>query len=169
MVTEPLIPPSRRETYERALDVMGEHTQIDLAIEEASELITALGNWTTTHSDARVVDEVADVWVMVEQLEVMFGRQTVEERPTSSVSGGFDPSRTQSIVPLSKFITTLSRWIRGRTTDTDIKAAALPVRQFLSELTNKLGEQAVDDRIDMKLGRLEDRIEAATTKEEGVE
>ena len=61
----------------------GEQFQIDKAIEEMSELTQALiksRQDPDTLTEEKVLEEVADVWVMIEQLKLIFkGQEVVEE------------------------------------------------------------------------------------------
>ena len=65
-----------RWLYEQAVELWGEDFQIDLLIEECAELIEAL----SIHGigSAQVVDEVADVQIMVSQARMMVGDAMVE-------------------------------------------------------------------------------------------
>lgn len=61
----------------------GEQTQVDKAIEECSELIQALikGRHSNSCDISCIVDEIADVEVMLAQLKMMFGcAEEVENR-----------------------------------------------------------------------------------------
>lgn len=61
-----------------AIQRWGLDLQVDLAVEECSELITALQhNKRGRGTIADVVEEIADVKIMVAQLEMMFGEQSV--------------------------------------------------------------------------------------------
>ena len=70
-----------RRLLELALVTWGESAQEVHAVEELSELITALAR---THrgraSDADVIDELADVLVVANQLALIYGREDVEDR-----------------------------------------------------------------------------------------
>ena len=61
----------------------GEQFQIDKAIEEMSELTQALikaRQDPDNLTEENVLEEVADVWVMIEQLKLIFkGQEVVEE------------------------------------------------------------------------------------------
>lgn len=64
-----------QETCRKAVSLWGNQTQLDTAIEEASELIKAIcklkrsGNSLETVS--AVAEEIADVEIMIEQLKIM--------------------------------------------------------------------------------------------------
>lgn len=63
---------------DRAIDVWGDLAQIDMGIEESSELITALAHAKRGRgNDAAVCDEIADVVIISHQLAIMFGESAV--------------------------------------------------------------------------------------------
>mgnify|MGYP003571472574 CR=1 FL=1 len=68
----------------------GEQYQIDKAIEEMSELTQALikaRQDPDNLTEENVLEEVADVWVMIEQLKLIFkGQEVVEEYVDYKVS-----------------------------------------------------------------------------------
>lgn len=67
------------ELYRRTLEKWGEQAQFDQAIEECAELITALLHYRRDKTDAsKVIDEMADVILMLGQLRWMFGAEEVE-------------------------------------------------------------------------------------------
>lgn len=64
---------------------MGEAAQIDMAVEEMAELTKALckvkratPGATTTAAIANVIEEIADVQIMLDQLRLIFARSTDE-------------------------------------------------------------------------------------------
>ena len=60
----------------RALDAWGENAQIDMAIEECAELITALMDRRRGRGgDNAVAEEIADVEIMLEQLRIVIGKE----------------------------------------------------------------------------------------------
>ena len=66
--------------YRAALDKWGEEAQYDQAVEECAELIAALKHYKRDKVDRQqIVDELADVALMVGQLSFMLGEQRVEE------------------------------------------------------------------------------------------
>lgn len=71
-----------RDIYAKTIDKWGEKAQFDQAIEECAELITTLQHFSRgkVGRDA-VVNELADVFLMVGQLTYMFG----EEELTAAV------------------------------------------------------------------------------------
>ena len=65
-----------RDIYARTLDKWGEKAQYDQAVEECAELIIALQHFVRGKADSdSVIDELADVYLMVGQLTYMFGEQ----------------------------------------------------------------------------------------------
>jgi hypothetical protein len=62
-----------RRLYEKAIEKWGADLQIDCAIEEMSELITELArNRRGRGRRAHVEEEIADVRIMLEQLEIIY-------------------------------------------------------------------------------------------------
>lgn len=60
-----------------AIEKYGAYKQIDIAIEELSELIHALSKYKR-HRASNVEEELADVKICIEQLELMFDKHEVE-------------------------------------------------------------------------------------------
>lgn len=75
----------RRDIMLRAVHRYGEAAQIDMAVEEMAELTKALckvkratPGATTTAAIANVIEEIADVQIMLDQLRLIFARSTDE-------------------------------------------------------------------------------------------
>ena len=75
----------RRDIMLRAIHRYGEAAQIDMAVEEMAELTKALckvkratPGATTTAVIANVIEEIADVQIMLDQLRLIFSRSTDE-------------------------------------------------------------------------------------------
>jgi NTP pyrophosphatase (non-canonical NTP hydrolase) len=69
--------------YFKAIEKWGEQAQIGMAIEECSELITCLvklGRNKNSSTKEQVIDEIADVMIMMEQLQHVFGFSKVADR-----------------------------------------------------------------------------------------
>jgi hypothetical protein len=67
----------------QALDHFGELNQLDKAQEELGELITALARWRADRSvdnSIAVIDEIADITIVTDQLREIFGRWECEEQ-----------------------------------------------------------------------------------------
>ncbi len=65
--------------YRATLKRWGEEAQFDQAIEECAELITALKHYKRGKVGRQeVIDELADVTLMIGQLSWMFGQDSVE-------------------------------------------------------------------------------------------
>lgn len=82
----------RRDIMLRAIHRYGEAAQIDMAVEEMAELTKALckvkratPGATTTAAIANVIEEIADIQIMLDQLRLIFARSTdeVEEEKTA--------------------------------------------------------------------------------------
>lgn len=68
------------QLYQRTLQVWGEQAQYDQAAEECAELIAALLHYRRDKVDEQhVIDELADVTLMLGQLTWMFGAERVAE------------------------------------------------------------------------------------------
>ena len=76
---------NNRELYKRCIDVWGEDAQIKMCIEEMSELTKELcKNWrkgkhNTPEQIDHICEEIADVQNMVDQMQLVFGEEKVEE------------------------------------------------------------------------------------------
>jgi NTP pyrophosphatase (non-canonical NTP hydrolase) len=68
-----------REIYRKAIAKWGEDAQHDQAIEECAELIATLKHFRRNRvDDQAVIDELADVFLMLGQLVYMFGENQTE-------------------------------------------------------------------------------------------
>ncbi len=68
------------DLLKRAIRVYGAENQIDKAIEECGELITAIARCRTGRADEMdIITEVADVFIMVNQLAIIYGINAVSE------------------------------------------------------------------------------------------
>lgn len=87
------------ELYRTTVDVWGEPAQYDQAAEECAELIAALMHYRREKVDAQqVIDELADVTLMVGQLTWMFGAEQVAEavqRKRDKLDGLLDQERNK--------------------------------------------------------------------------
>lgn len=64
----------RKEIYEKALKTWGSQAQLMVAIEEMSELTKELcKHYRGRQNGEELVDEIADVTIMMEQLRLIFG------------------------------------------------------------------------------------------------
>lgn len=75
----------RRALLDRAITAYGAPAQMDMAVEEMAELTKALCKVKRVSCTAEakavlenVVEEMADVQIMLDQLRIIFGRSTVE-------------------------------------------------------------------------------------------
>lgn len=72
------------ELYQDALAEYGEVAQVDKTIEELSELTAELAKTQLGQStDPRVVEELADVEIMCEQLRLIYDPDAIEEAKAS--------------------------------------------------------------------------------------
>ena len=79
----------RAEVYKEAQKRWGIESQIIISIEELSELITVLckrnRNLNGVDKD-KIIDEIADAMVMIEHLQIIFGKEECEERQRYKVA-----------------------------------------------------------------------------------
>lgn len=72
------------ETAAEALRVYYPEAQVDICVEECAELVKAICKWKRYGRSylelEQVVDEIADVRIMIEQMTLLFGATAVAER-----------------------------------------------------------------------------------------
>lgn len=72
---------------QQALDDWGQETQIDVCIEELSELIHALARYQQGRYDAKdVEEEIGDVELVLEQLHMIFDPDNIQESKNSKMA-----------------------------------------------------------------------------------
>jgi phosphoribosyl-ATP pyrophosphohydrolase len=70
-----------KKILNEAIQFWGEDRQIHKMQEESIELSLALHRYMTTKADVNdVIDEIADVIIMMEQAKIIFGEQKIKER-----------------------------------------------------------------------------------------
>lgn len=69
-----IVMPNRLEILQKAVDHFGINSQIDVAIEEMAELTQALVHYKRGRS-ANIEEEIADVYVILQQIEMYFGSE----------------------------------------------------------------------------------------------
>lgn len=78
------------EVLQKAIDTYGRIPQMDMCVEEMAELIKAINKYKRAYFDVaetamptdiydNVCEEIADVKIMIKQMEMMFGESNVEE------------------------------------------------------------------------------------------
>lgn len=68
------------ELYRATVKKWGEEAQYDQAVEECAELIASLKHYKRNKVEVdRIVDELADVTLMIGQLTWMFGQEKVDQ------------------------------------------------------------------------------------------
>ncbi len=72
------------EVLEKAIEHYGAEAQLGVAQEECAELIVALSKWKRAQGDLttlaeKVREEIADVFIMLMQLEMIFGDTSAQE------------------------------------------------------------------------------------------
>ena len=84
-----LIAKARQKTYSGALHKWGMEAQVFMAVEEMAELTKELCKVRRGKEDkAGLIDEIADVTIMLEQLQFMFGieKQDIEKRMAAKIA-----------------------------------------------------------------------------------
>lgn len=77
--SEGLFGPRDRDTFREAIETWGLPAQIDMAVEECAEVIVALQHLQRDRTDREdVIEELADLRIMFEQLRWYFGRDFVD-------------------------------------------------------------------------------------------
>lgn len=75
-----------QELYKRALKYWGNNAQIDMMIEEASELIVALQHYKRINTlsrellvemESHVCEEIADTQIMLNQMKIIFNKEEI--------------------------------------------------------------------------------------------
>ena len=76
----------KKTCCQEALSLWGYENQINKALEELAELSLALHHYKDGKvKEEAVVDEIADVKIMIEQLSIIFGVDTVNVRETKKL------------------------------------------------------------------------------------
>lgn len=76
---EPLFGEEDADTFRRAVETWGLDAQIDMAVEECGEVIVALQHLQRERADREeVIEELADLRIMFEQLRWYFGQDFVD-------------------------------------------------------------------------------------------
>lgn len=77
----------RLDLYNKALEKWGEFSQLDQALEEMAELMVAINKYKRIKMDLKekkdkimdnLYEEIADVKMCLEQLEMMFGEENID-------------------------------------------------------------------------------------------
>lgn len=73
----------RDDVYKKAIELWGEDSQVLVAIEELSELITQLAKRNRVlngSSNEKIIDEIADGFVMLESISNLYNKEKIDER-----------------------------------------------------------------------------------------
>jgi len=73
--------PEDRATFRETVDTWGIDAQAEMAEEEAAEFIVESKHWARDKNEPEdVIDELADLRIMIEQLSLFLGRDEVDDR-----------------------------------------------------------------------------------------
>lgn len=76
-----------KQTYYAALNKWGRDVQLIIAIEEMGELIQALSKFLNGRCPESVVEnEIADVMIMMEQLQIVFSAAEIQNRKEAKLA-----------------------------------------------------------------------------------
>lgn len=70
---------NKRKLYQKAIKKWGTELQLDMMIEECAELIQAIIHFKRNRKAvAEIISEIADVKIMIEQMEEIFDKVSIE-------------------------------------------------------------------------------------------
>lgn len=70
-----------KKLFQRAISTWGEESQKMMAVGECGEFLAEFGRMVQNRSSSeKMVDEIADVIIMMNQMALMFGEDAVRER-----------------------------------------------------------------------------------------
>jgi hypothetical protein len=82
------------DVYQDAIETWGEHAQLDMVIEECAELIKEVCKWQRKGKmPETVLDELADVQIMLTQLENICSKHNPKARETIATTKTFKLNR----------------------------------------------------------------------------
>lgn len=149
-------------TFAAAVDAWGIDAQADMAEEECAELIVASIDYERrVIGRAELVDELADVRIMHEQLAIFIGEAVV----ASAVEEARE-NRNLPTVPVQKavrrecadVIRASKHWAREKISPEEFTDALARLRVEHERLARATGRSDVDARIREKMGRLRERL-----------
>lgn len=86
---------TRKQIYEKALIVWGRTSQMNMLVKECGELIQALQKFNHRHGSVLgVIEELADVEIMCEQMRLIFNPTEIDEikeQKLNRLEGGLCP------------------------------------------------------------------------------
>lgn len=144
--------------YQRAIDAFGEENQINKAIEECAEFISAVFSHKNKES---IVDEIADVTIVMDQMRLVYvvsslDVQIAEACAEDSLAVGELWQIQQAVKHCANFIAaTAKNTVEGIE---DIGETIHKVAISMSVMRVIYGPEIVDERIALKLKRLEQLI-----------
>jgi len=70
---------NKRKLYQKAIEKWGTELQLDMMIEECAELTQAIIHFKRNRKAvAEIISEIADVKIMIEQMEEIFDKASIE-------------------------------------------------------------------------------------------
>jgi NTP pyrophosphatase (non-canonical NTP hydrolase) len=83
---------TRKQIYEKALTAWGRTFQMDMLVEECAELIHAIQKYKRCPTVDNVIEELADVEIMCEQMRLIFNPAEIDrikEQKTEAIRSTF--------------------------------------------------------------------------------
>ena len=149
----------------KAIDTFGKEKQMDMVLEECSELMTELIIYAS-HEKENVTDlisEIADVYIMIDQYEIIIGITALT--PAGEVEKGYNVIQ-DTILSLLALQKEVCKRKRGKSHTIESIARMTDVLLMLEFLKNMIREtehvdvdKLIEDEREFKIKRLERRIE----------
>lgn len=149
----------------KAVETFGKEKQMDIVLEECSELITELIIYSK-HEKENVTDlisEIADVYIMIDQYEIIIGITALT--PAREVENGYNVIQDTilSLLSLQKEVCKRERGkshtIESIARMTDVLLMLEFVKDMLRETEHVDVDKLIEDEREFKIKRLERRIE----------
>ena len=149
----------------KAIDTFGKEKQMDMVLEECSELMTELIIYAK-HEKENVTDlisEIADVYIMIDQYEIIIGITALT--PAREVENGYNVIQDTilSLLSLQKEVCKRKRGkshtIESIARMTDVLLMLEFVKDMLRETEHIDVDKLIEDEREFKIKRLEGRIE----------
>ena len=149
----------------KAIDTFGKEKQMDMVLEECSELMTELIIYAR-HEKENVTDlisEIADVYIMIDQYEIIIG--ITDLTPAGEAENGYNVIQDTilSLLSLQKEVCKRKRGkshtIESIARMTDVLLMLEFVKDMLRETEHIDVDKLIEDEREFKIKRLEGRIE----------
>lgn len=90
---------SNINVLKKAIEIHGEEAQLLVAMEECAELIQAISHHLRKRNPTNIIEEIADVSIMIKQLEIIFGKDDIKAMIDSKIKRLNDRlSKTKGVI-----------------------------------------------------------------------